>query len=515
MKRKLVSLISMLLLLAICSPLAAAGVSPLSGTKVAFLDSDFENWSEHDRIGDDIPVSSWIDPRVKPWAVLLCIHGLSLHSQNYEAFGLRMANIGIPTYAIDVRGFGSWQNTKERANSQVDFKMALEDIHGALEALRAAHPELPIVLVGESMGGALALQAAAQNQDLVDGLICSVPANKRTNQKMNTAKVAVGMLTGPNRQMKTGQSVVSAATKNPELADIWMTDEMARLRLSAKELLAFAIFTSKNAASASQIENMPVLFLQGARDQLINPKGTFELYQKLATPQRTMHIVNAEHLLLEYHQFHDQLIDFISGWIQRNAVPAAMARVQKEDAKVAPEALEKAAAHLKIAEGFLKLHDDKAAEEHLLQVIALARGSHFAQDAEIILCTLPDADIAPNAEVQTPLSQDELKFISHQEALDSTKPSVVMFYADWIEGCKQVDEALHAALAQYGSKVNFVRLDADLPENQAIVKRYAVRPIPTVLYMTGDNCVVGYTFGYPGQNVINAKIRSLIVNQKR
>jgi thiol-disulfide isomerase/thioredoxin len=132
----------------------------------------------------------------------------------------------------------------------------------------------------------------------------------------------------------------------------------------------------------------------------------------------------------------------------------------------------------------------------------------------MLLCSLPEADIAPNTEVQAPLSKDDLKFITHQEALDSTKPSVIMFYADWIEGCKQVDEALHRALAQYGSKVNFVRVDADLPENQPIVKRYAVRPIPTVLYMTGDNRVIGYTFGYPGENVINTKIRSLILGAR-
>lgn len=473
--------------------------------------TDFEQWTERQRIGDDIPCVSWIEPAVRPWAILLCIHGLSLHASNFDAFGKRMSGLGVPTYAIDVRGFGSWQNTKERANQRLDFGLALSDIHRALESLRAAHLELPIVLVGESMGGSLALQAAARDESLIDGLICSVPASKRTNQKLNTAKVALGLVTTPNRQLKAGPSIVKAATRDPALINMWAEqDKLTRMHLSAKELASFALLTSKNSAQAQKIASIPVLFMQGVNDRLIKPQATVTLFRKLATPTKSLYMVNSEHLILEHNQFSEDTIDHISGWLRKNAVSCAAARVTKEDAAIAPSALKEAEAHLKIAQGYLLLGEYQPAEEQLLQVVQSARGSHFAQEAETLLCTLPEEDIEPAVKPDSQMSEGDFKFITHQEALDSTKPSVLMFYADWIEGSRETQEVVEKALKKFGSKVNFVRIDADAPENQPIIKRYQVRPIPTVIYLTNDNRVAGYTFGFPGDRIINGKIRALL-----
>jgi acylglycerol lipase len=504
---------AVIMLCAVTAPFTSAQIDPIEDGQIA---KTFDEWSERNRIGYDIPCASWIDPKVTPWAVMLCIHGLSLHSNSYEALGKRMAALGVPTYAIDVRGFGSWQNTRGSINSRVDFKSAMADIHHALESLRTAHPELPIVLVGESMGGALALQAAAQNKELIDGLVCSVPASKRTNQKMNTARVAVGLLTGPNRKFNAGPSVVrAAAQQNPELVNTWTSDGMTKMKLSSKELLDFALFTSKNAAHAQQIDKTPVLFLQGAKDKLISPQGTIELYNKLATPKKTLHIVNSEHLILEYSQFNNELIDYIAGWLQRHAVPSALARLTQEDSKVSPAVLEQAQGHLQIAQGFLKLNDAKSAAEHLLKAIEIAKGTHVAQDAELILCTLPENDLVQEGHDEAAVKPEDLKFITHQAAMDNTKPSVIMFYANWIIGCKSVEEALQTALKQFGGKVNFVRINADDPGSQDIIKRYGVRPIPAVLYLSGDNHVVGYTFGYPGHSAIEAKIRRLVLEARK
>ena len=54
------------------------------------------------------PCISWVNPLVPPKVALLCIHGLGLYSGSYQDFGTRMARVGIATFAIDVRGFGSW-----------------------------------------------------------------------------------------------------------------------------------------------------------------------------------------------------------------------------------------------------------------------------------------------------------------------------------------------------------------------------------------------------------------------
>ena len=120
------------------------------------------------------PCISWTNPIVKPRVVLLCIHGLGLYSGSYKDFGMIMSRRGIAVYAIDVRGFGSWM--KSGGKEEVDFTGCLSDIASAILSIRAAMPGLPFFLLGESMGGAIALRFASEHPEMIDGLISSVPA---------------------------------------------------------------------------------------------------------------------------------------------------------------------------------------------------------------------------------------------------------------------------------------------------------------------------------------------------
>jgi pimeloyl-ACP methyl ester carboxylesterase len=193
------------------------------------------------------PCMSWISPVVKPRFAMLCIHGLGLYSRAYADFGKRMSRHGAAVYAIDVRGFGAWM--KAEGKSEVDFDACLEDVRVTLQAIHRAHPGLPVFLLGESMGGAIALRAASMYPDLMDGLISAVPAEERFQQKKTDLKVAMEMLRGPNRQFDIGSQIVEQASTadvinpvtgksekivNQKLVQDWTEDPLARMKLSSK-----------------------------------------------------------------------------------------------------------------------------------------------------------------------------------------------------------------------------------------------------------------------------------------
>ena len=68
-----------------------------------------------------------------PKTVLLCVHGLGLNSASYENFGRRMSGLGIATYAVDVRGFGTWM--KLEGKEQVDFNACIDDVGRCINPL--------------------------------------------------------------------------------------------------------------------------------------------------------------------------------------------------------------------------------------------------------------------------------------------------------------------------------------------------------------------------------------------
>lgn len=258
-----------------------------------------------------VPYRSWL-PLYQPKEVLLCVHGLGFSSASFADFGRSMAGRGFAVYAVDVRGFGQW--AKRKGQDTVDFEACLLDIEQALKTLRKAYPGVPIFMVGESMGGAIAMAATARHPELVDGLVSSVPSSDRYYKIGGEIIVGAHYLEDPDKKI------------DPEIVDKISTDErtraqmtnnsMNRLTLSPKELKQFETFMKGNFDNAHLIEKPPVLMLAGFKDKLVKPEGTIELFNALSTRDKLLMVIgDGEHLLLEENQLTNQLAQMLNVWI--------------------------------------------------------------------------------------------------------------------------------------------------------------------------------------------------------
>lgn len=273
------------------------------------------------------PCVSWLPAAdVKPRVALLCIHGFSLHKGCYAAFGKEMAKNGIATYATDLRGFGELKDYKNREG--MDFDGDLVDIKATLQQIHKNHPGLPVVLLGESLGGAIALRAAALYPELISGLICAVPARDRfamsDSEKKVTKTSVLNTLTGDySKPMDDAAfAAVQKISANENLRSEWKNDPLMRTYFSAKDFVQFDFFMKGNLEVAKFIKDTPVLFLQGTDDKLIRPEGTWRLFERLATPNRQLVLSkNSEHLLFEENQFRPDDVGFVTSWIDKNVSP--------------------------------------------------------------------------------------------------------------------------------------------------------------------------------------------------
>lgn len=271
------------------------------------------------KYADTTPCLSWMDPDKEPKSVILCVHGLGLHKGTYAQFGEAMAKQGYAIYSVDVRGFGEFQGAPGRR--KVDFEGCLKDVYKTLRVIHRIHPGKAIFILGESMGGAIALRITSLYPAQVDGLISSVPAGDRFNQTKEALRVGLKVITGGfNKEFDVGSGVIARATQKPELQEQWSKDPMARLNLSPAELIQFQQFMDDNKESARNITQVPVLMVQGVDDKLVKPEGTKALFEALAVPDREMiFIQNAEHLIFEEGQFDNSVIETICDWIDKHA----------------------------------------------------------------------------------------------------------------------------------------------------------------------------------------------------
>jgi len=270
----------------------------------------------------DAPGRVWLNPLVQQQGIVIAIHGLSLQHSSYDAFARQLADSGFSTVAFDMRGFGSYRQAL--GAEQLDFDGCMRDLELVVKAIKTDHPGMPLFMLGESMGGAIALQFAAQHPQMVDGLIASVPAGRRFQQRRTAVKVAVHYLTGKNRPFDIGTDVINRATTDPELQQAWAADPNTRSRLSPRELLAFQSMLNRNLGYAKRIRSTPVVIFQGVSDELVRPEATYDLFRAIATKDKSFIMVgNAEHLIFEEGCFTPAVVKGLVAWMESHGKLAA------------------------------------------------------------------------------------------------------------------------------------------------------------------------------------------------
>jgi len=108
-----------------------------------------------------------------PFAAIVALHGMSDYSNAFAIPASWWAEHGITTYAYDQRGFGRSPQLGIWPGNDVMRR----DLGDFVDVVKARHPGLPVYVLGESMGGAVAMTAFASNDPpKADGLILVSPA---------------------------------------------------------------------------------------------------------------------------------------------------------------------------------------------------------------------------------------------------------------------------------------------------------------------------------------------------
>lgn len=106
--------------------------------------------------GSELRLHRW-SPVGAPRAVILGLHGFNDYGAAFATVSDSLTADGFLLYAYDQRGFGH----SDHAGLWPGEDVLEADARLALKLLRQRHPELPLYLLGESMGGAVALLTMA------------------------------------------------------------------------------------------------------------------------------------------------------------------------------------------------------------------------------------------------------------------------------------------------------------------------------------------------------------------
>lgn len=89
--------------------------------------------------------------------------------------------------------------------------------------------------------------------------------------------------------------------------------------------------------------------------------------------------------------------------------------------------------------------------------------------------------IAGNFKIQNYVANSSETFISYDYAIKSSKPTVILFYANWCTYCRRFMPKFNSVAKLYSDKFNFVKINIEASDKNAMLsKKYRIETLPTV-----------------------------------
>ncbi|QNP69038.1 alpha/beta hydrolase [Streptomyces roseirectus] len=202
-----------------------------------------------------IAVHEW--PHPAPRYIALLVHGYGEHLGRYaELAGVLHAH-GATVLGPDHAGHGL--SDGERVLVE-DFEDVVTDVEQVAALARAAHPGLPLVVVGHSMGGLISARLAQRQGDRLAALVLSGPV--------------IGDWATPGRLLAYDEIPdvpisPAALSRDPAVGAAYATDPLVWHGAMKRPTLEAFTTTLKTVAQGGDVSRLPVLWLHGDGDRLV------------------------------------------------------------------------------------------------------------------------------------------------------------------------------------------------------------------------------------------------------
>lgn len=259
--------------------------------------------------GTQLPLRKWGAESAR--FVVVGVHGFNDYGQAFSDFGVWLKPRGGLLYAYDQRGFGQTPH-KSMWSSSAAMRQDLSEI---THLLKQRHSDVPIYIVGLSMGGAVVLSASAEGMvPDAAGLIVVAPAVWGI-EEMNLlyrSSLWLAAHTLPSQTL-TGAGLEIWPSDNIE-----MLIKQSRDPLVLKETRIDTIYglsqLMQEAQDGAEKVMQPLLWVYGAKDAVVPPEPTAKALARTQKAPAFIYYPDGYHMLLRDRQ-NEKVYEDILEWI--------------------------------------------------------------------------------------------------------------------------------------------------------------------------------------------------------
>lgn len=255
---------------------------------------------------------AWL-PEGEAKAALLIVHGLAEHSGRYGNLVEHLVPKGYAIYGVDLPGHGRSAGVQVYVERFEDFIETTEAFRGLVEDWQ---PGVPLFLYTHSMGGLIGSFYLLDHHNGLAGTVFSAPA-VAIPQHVTPLTVFLGRLMS-NLVPRLGLMAVDAqgVSRDPAVVRAYDSDPLVYRGKATARLGAELLRAMKRVEAEMGAIRLPVLFLQGSEDILVDPAGTRMLYEGVSSTDKALKVYDGL-----YHEVHneperEQVLADVEAWLE-------------------------------------------------------------------------------------------------------------------------------------------------------------------------------------------------------
>jgi alpha-beta hydrolase superfamily lysophospholipase len=289
--------LALALLLSACAPtLQLAGKPDPTFTGPRLEANDFVSFD-----GARLGLMRW-EATGEPWAVIVAVHGMNDYANAYHLAARYWAGEGITTLAYDQRGFGR----SPRRGIWAPDSLRIEDLRTLTALARQKYPHAIIAVAGESLGGAVAIEAFASDRPpAADRLVLLAPAvwGWSTQPFAYKSLLWLAARVAPGKVFTPPAWLVRKVSPTDNRAELFtMSYDPLMVWGARSDALYGLVDTMDHAWREVGDLHGPTFYLYGARDQIIPRNAADTAVARLPRRDRSACYAEGHHLLMRDEQ---------------------------------------------------------------------------------------------------------------------------------------------------------------------------------------------------------------------
>lgn len=240
-------------------------------------------------------------------AVAVVVHGLAEHSGRYKYLVEKLNDANIGVYRFDHRGHG--QSEGEESHYE-DFNELTDDVNLVVELAKGENPDLPIFVIGHSMGGFGVASFGSKYPNSVDGIVISGGLTRDHHGTISNVPKDLA------DDFRLANELTDGVCSVEEVRIDYVNDPLNKKTFTvglARSLARGVEWLKKSA----EVFTDPVLILHGQLDSLVSYKDSLDFFSEISSKDKQVKIYgNLFHEIFnEYAK--DEVIGDVIGWIEK------------------------------------------------------------------------------------------------------------------------------------------------------------------------------------------------------